>query len=374
MKKIKLLFVFLVVVILSLSIFTFVLLTTNKQLEENLLTTTQELEKLKTEYNEKSIDYQNLTTKHTNLNQKHANLESDFNSLVKEHNQLFLEHEQLIQEYEQLDEEYTKDFKTFKEEINEYVDIIEEKMTWFKENSIIDQTRIQRDLRNCVDCSRRDCIINVACIDVYVNNKRLNLEYSLDYKDILQDIPSFIDTKKGDCKEYSLLFAAHLRYLIKYIKDQEKIPIIEAITKVEGASNYSIYDNWIYPEDIDGYQFGDAYYPYVVCGEIYDPQQQKIANHCLLGITDKQINNVSEIEDLDQAFLLEPQNAFFIDKIEYKEGVFYGIDSPETKIHVVITSEDIFLNDRYVYNEDNYRWHNYKDFHIELLEFLENQD
>lgn len=299
-------------------------------------------------------------------------LSSDYNALIKEHNQLFLEYEELTKEYDNIDKEYSQDFQEFKEEINNYIEVIEDKMTWFKNNSIITNTRTQRDLRTCIECTRKECVIKIACVNVYVNRTRLDLKYDLEYKDTLQDIDSFIETKKGDCKEFSLIFGAQIRYLIEYIESQEKTPVIETIITKEGATNYKIYGNWVYSEDIDGYPLEkDYFYPYVVCGEIYDPNKQEIGNHCLIAITNKQIKTVLNIKNLDNAYLIEPQNAFFVDKIKYEDGIFFGENNNQTKIHVVITEEDIFLNDRFVYNEDNYKWHNYKDFYEELQEFLD---
>lgn len=308
------------------------------------------------------------------LNNQHVILSSDYNSLIEENNKLFIEYQELLKEYKELDEEYSQDFQEFKEEINNYIEVIEDKMTWFRENSTIINSRTQRDLRTCLECSRNECVIKIACVDVYVNRKRLDLKYDLEYKDILQDIESFKETKKGDCKEFSLIFAAQLRYLINYIKEQGKTPIIETIIKEEGATNYKIYDNWVYPEDITGYVFeADYFYPYVVCGEIYDPNKQDIGNHCLIAISDKEIKNIADIHNLDEAYLLEPQNAFFLEKIKYEDGLFYGTINNQTNIHVIIIEEDIFLNDRFVYNQDNLRWHNYKDFKVRLQEILDEQ-
>jgi len=330
-----------------------------------LINLEKDLSKLSTEHSNLIDNYETKIKEYNILENNYSVLSSEYNFLLEEYTELFNEYENLIVEY-------SEEFLTFQQEINNYIEVIEDRMSQFRDNSIITNTRVQRDLRTCIECSSSQCIIKVACIKEYVNSDKLELSYGLTYKDILQDIDSFIETKEGDCKEFSLIFTAQLRYLIDYSNNQGKTPIIESIIFKEGATNYPIYGRWVYPNNIDGYRFPNKYnHPYIVCGEIYDPNQQEIGNHCLIAVADKKINNVSNISYLDGAHLLEPQNGFFIDNIQYKDGIFYGDENPETKIHVVIIEDDIFLNDRFVYNEDSYRWHNYKEFHDELLDYLE---
>jgi hypothetical protein len=83
-------------------------------------------------------------------------------------------------------------------------------MEWFKENSIIDNLkntrRIKNYLKDCVVCDSDYCNIKTACVYL-INKNELLLEYQFDQvtsgaEDKLQSLQSFMDNKKGDCEDF----------------------------------------------------------------------------------------------------------------------------------------------------------------------------
>ena len=276
--------------------------------------------------------------------------------------------------HEELQEQYVSDWNYFKSEVQDYIEIVQTAMQWYSNNSTIDNlkeaTRIKSLLKNnCLDCKDNVCNIKTACIFV-INKEELNLEYEIDQltsgkADQLQDIQNFLDHEKGDCEDFSLLFTAQLRYLIDYVKSTDRIPVVEAIIKSDTKKDYFITNKWYYPEGIEKKEIDSEFiYPYVVCGQVFDPQADEHRGHCVIALSNKEIQSVDNIDYLSNSYLIEPQNGLFVDNLE-KDIIFIGKGNKETRINTLIIKDDIYLHDSIVTNKEN-KWHNYMQFLYKL--------
>lgn len=334
--------------------------------------------------------YQLLLNNYNDLNNRHNDLIKENNLLLtinkntqQELQELDLLYEKLLVDYnnqlkinkdlktnlESLDQEHTivlKDYNTLMQEIGVFKENIEESMDWFKENSTIDNLknsrRIKSYLKDCVVCKKDYCNIKTACVYL-INKNELLLEYKLDQitsgtEDKLQSLQSFVENKKGDCEDFSLLFTAEIRYLLEYVRSLNKKPIIEGIIETDTTSKYWIIENkWYYSEGIEEEILPEQYiYPYVVCGNLFDPNTEQYNGHCVIGFFDREINNNLDLESIETIKLIEPQNGLYLGSA-INNGLF-SINY-EDKIFSIITEDDYYLNGYRLFNNNDLSWYSY---------------
>ncbi len=337
--------------------------------------------------------YNILNNKYIKLNQEHEqlieekqeledqfnDLTADFKDLTENYNSKVLENKEKDQEINSLTNNYNnvlENYQTLNNEVGIFKTRIEESMDWFKNNSTLDnlsnQRTIKNNLKKCVTCEEELCYIKTACIYV-INQEELNLKYALDsqtsgQEDKLQTLEQFLLQKKGDCEDFSLFFAAELRYLIEYINSQAKTPIIEAIVESDTSRSYEIVGRWYYPEGIEKKIISKDYiYPYVACGNIFDPNTQEIGGHCLIMLSEEEINESQDIEDLDNIELLEPQNGLYIGKAK-NNGIFETKNS-ENQVGQIITSNDYYMHNSVLYSNNlESHWYSYGYYYNKIIE------
>ncbi len=345
-------------------------------------------------YDELSYDYYTLELD----NNKNIQLNSDYNSLlINEINKfidlhskyLVLEYDNFVNiekiknltkdkntltaDYNTLSNEYT----SLMTEINTFKTQITQSMDWFKANSTIDDIsdsdRLKSHLRTCVSCNEETCIIKTACIDWFVNERKFNLKYADDNtisnkEDKLQSLDSFLLNEAGDCEDYSLLFTAEIKYLVDYIiVERQRTPVIEAMIKTNTTVDYKIVGDWYYNEGIEAYPLDKDYiYPTVACGDLFDPQTNEYNGHCVIMITNKDIDSVSDLSKLNKIYLIEPQFGDFIGFAKY-DGVIKTDDN--SRIDLLITKKDLYMHESRFYVNSNYtnaNWYGYETFLNEI--------
>jgi len=321
---------------------------------------------LNTLLNEKTIKYDELGSKYLELQSSYLEQINYIDNLSRDRNQLSTDYNLL-----------SKDYTSLLNEINMFKIEITESMDWFKDNSTIDNfsdsIRLKSHLETCVSCDEDTCLIKTACINWFVNERKFYLKYEDDNvisnkEDKLQSLNSFLLNEAGDCEDYSLLFAAEIRYLVDYVVlEKEKIPIIEAIVEANTNSEYQITSSWYYAGGISAYPLDENYiYPTVACGNLFDLQTNEYNGHCVIMITDKDINQVSDLSNLNKIYLIEPQFGDFIDFAEY-DGVLKINNN--SIIDMLITKKDLYMHESRFYNNTNYtnaNWYGYETFLNEI--------
>jgi len=328
--------------------------------------------KLIENHNQLILEKQELETRFNTQTKNFTDLKENYNALVLENKEKEQEINSLTNNYNSIIENY----QTLNQEVGIFKTSIEESMDWFKNNSTLENLSIQRKIKNsirkCVNCQENFCYIKTACIHV-INHEELNLKYAVDYQisgqeDKLQTLEQFISKKKGDCEDFSLFFAAELRYLIDYVISQEKTPIIEAIIESDTHRRYEIVDRWYYPEGIEKKIISKEYiYPYVACGNIYDPNTKTVGGHCLIMLSKEKINESQDIENLEYIKLLEPQNGLYIGTAK-NHGIF-ETENSENQVGQIITHNDYYMHNSFLYRNNNKnQWYSYGYYYNKILE------
>lgn len=365
-------------IILFTVIFIFVIYTLNNKindLEDKYAVLNNQHTKLIEEHNQLIQDKQELEEQFNTLSNDFKNLTDNYNSKILENKAKDQEINSLTNNYNSVLENY----QTLNDEVGVFKTRIEESMDWFKGNSSLNglsnERRIKSSLRKCVNCEGDLCYIKTACIHV-INQEELNLKYALDTQtsgkeDKLQTLEQFLLQKKGDCEDFSLFFAAELRYLIDYVNSLDKIPIIEAIIESNTSRNYDIVDRWYYPGGIEKKMISKNYiYPYVACGNIFDPNTQEIGGHCLIMLSKEQIKESQDIENLNDIELIESQNGLYIGRAR-NYGIFQTSNS-ENQVSQIITNNDYYMHNSVLYrNNTESHWYSYGYYYNKILE-LEN--
>lgn len=323
------------------------------------------------------------------LNSKEKDLISwsvKYNALDLNYNQLLLEHQKKINEIDLLTKDYSEiseDYEILMYDVGIFKTQIEESMDWFKVNSDLESVSksktIKSNLHTCLDCGSETCKIKTACIDFYVNERKLGLSYIDDNKitdkqDKLQSLEDFIINKKGDCEDYSLLFAAELRYLINYIiNEKNKIPVIEGIIESETTKNYVIYGDWYYDSGVEPVVLSPEYiFPYVACGLLYDPIIEDYGGHCEVLITNKEIKEVSDLEEFTEGYLIEPQGGILNNSKIINNGLLVNAEE-DNLIYSIITENDYYMHELILFDTNDYeshKWYSY-NYYLEKIKNLE---
>jgi hypothetical protein len=339
-------------------------------------------------YNTLSNSYFNLENNYNILEENYFLLNNTYSDLNKDYfalkynnkelensiynlNENIIELESIIDSKEKIisnQKQEILDNKNIIEDLNEFREQIEISMSWFSYNSnlnaikstgIIDQNkRLKKHLDSCIDCNNNSCYIKTACID-FINKKKLNLVYEKDLlsigkEDKLIDIWSFFNSKKGDCEDFALLYAAELRYLIKEVENKEKKPIIESFihtgvcTNYEGGRclGYNVYGNWYYTDGLKEFIPKDYIYPSIVCG-YFNLDLQDNSAHCAILISNKEINDKNDLISIS-GYIIESQSGELLGTLNVDENNSYKlIDSNTNELNIIfqiITKNDIYFN------------------------------
>ena len=325
---------------------------------------------IKEDYNQTNFEKQALEI---NLNNK----EKEYNTLKEEYKISQNSKNEVLLDYNNLSSDYNvilNNYNYLSQDLNNFRKDIRESMDWFKLNSNIDylddniKHRMDVSLKDCIICNSTSCKIKLACINLK-NNKTFKLKYSEDKiitnkEDKLQSLQSFLDIKKGDCEDFSLLFASELRYITSNLTKDKRI-VIEPIISSNTSKNYYIDEDeeWYYDKGIEGIEYNDYNYPYVACGKAYDLQTNKVGGHCFIILSKNKINTVLDINNID-AIAIEPQNGMFIGEvnnsllIEDQEYSIYLVDKEQEGQNNIFSI--ILENDFLIYKNNS--WESYSLF------------
>jgi len=325
---------------------------------------------IKEDYNQTNFEKQALEI---NLNNK----EKEYNILKEEYKISQNSKKEVILDYNNLSSDYNvilNNYNYLSQDLNNFRKDIRESMDWFKLNSNIDylddniKHRMDVSLKDCIICNSTSCKIKLACINLK-NNKTFKLKYSEDKiitnkEDKLQSLQSFLDIKKGDCEDFSLLFASELRYITSNLTKDKRI-VIEPIISSNTSKNYYIDEDeeWYYDKGIEGIEYNDYNNPYVACGNSYDLQKDEVGGHCFIILSKNKINTILDINNID-AIAIEPQNGMFIGEvnnsllIEDQEYSIYLIDKEQEGQNNIFS---IILEDDFLIYKDN-SWESYNLF------------
>ncbi|MFH0906294.1 MAG: hypothetical protein V1824_03070 [archaeon] len=341
-----------------------------EELSKQYVSLTKEFNTLTLRHRMMSDEYQKTSLMYETLEKSFSSLETNYNSITSEHKNLALEHNNLV-----LD-------------LNEYQNEIKKSMEWFKLNSRIDDLEFSDSLKNELKkglfCDGSVCIVKTAYIDL-VNEINLKLGYAYDSdttgkKDKLLDLETFVKTKKGDCEDFAQLYSAELRYLIDYVTiDLKKQIRFEAFEQVSDTTvKYSVYQDWYYQGASRFLVGGDYKYPYVACGNLFDPVARVVKGHCVVMLSNINIKSEKDIFNLTDSVLIEPQTGSFVgylNKSYASENNKYSIyliganKEAKSNIFEFISDSDIYFNESIYTGKDPAKsnWISYS-YYLDKLE------
>ncbi len=303
-------------------------------------------------------------------------LEQNVSDLESEVENLEQENSELRESYEVLEGEVEETIG----KIEQYESDLEDSMEWFSQNSVLgeEHSRIKRRLENeCVE----SCVIKTGCFYL-VNSEYLGYEYKQDTEtsgqtDKLQSLEDFIENKGGDCEDYSLFYKAEFNSVLEECGDSAVLEgWVETDNPLDGYwLNYG--KSW-YFEGAEAVELKPGcIYPSVVCGRVYDPNQGRVAGHCVIAFTKEKIVEKEEIEELEKSPVIEPQTGEYLGLLHGSSGISLVNGKnyknlPSSYIYEIITDTDLFL-----FSFDSGEWLGYSIFSEELaqkkadlLEFL----
>jgi hypothetical protein len=252
-------------------------------------------------------------------------------------------------------------------DVQKYKNEMQESLAWYKANAIINQSdelsRTRREIdRSCYDVKGDTCSIKLGCFYL-INSEFLNLKYKSDEKVYDQDdhigsIIDFIDSKGGDCEDYSLFFKAEYNYAVSQCEGKNII--------LEGWENK--YDKTLGREDdldldfVNGWYMPDVtavniegyIYPNIICGDLAITDGN-VSGHCMIALSNVEIKTISDIPLLIGAYIIEPQDGSFYGNI--KESIPRSSYYQLQPIHLIgyYENQDVYLQNRNwsEYNEND---------------------
>ncbi|MCX8202565.1 MAG: hypothetical protein N3G74_02045 [Candidatus Micrarchaeota archaeon] len=353
-----------IIVLFVLNVYQYLNYNSLKQLHINYVEKTDaDIAKLNSEKQELNRELQQLFAKYENktaenkiLEQKYLSLEWNYTKLNESYNLMIENYTLLSKEYQNLKEEAT----TLLISLDKYAARINESMSWFSKNSNIDnidsslKTSLEDDLKTeCYKINFDECTIKTACL-LLVNDEFYGLKYISDTSlygktDKLSSLNEFLSNRGGDCEDYSLFYKAEINHILD--KCRGKKIIIESYIPIDNGKRYFINkrDTW-YIRDAEAKPLKDGnIYPYVVC-YLTEPY----LGHCVVAFSKHKINESSQINLLEGAELVEPQDGSYLGEIG--RTVRLPIKPDQLNELMIVISD----NDLYSYDEDG--WTGYQDF------------
>jgi len=231
------------------------------------------------------------------------------------------------------------------EEVYSLEDSINSSIQWFRDNSVPPSSTHLFMLKvenSCVTGGK----VNLGCIN-YLMEEDLEFKYISETPDRLYSLDDMLNLKSGgDCEDYSLL----LKAIPSEIKEKNRSLEVEAWSPLEGEE-YIIYekgDKYWYLEAY-GVELGDLSEtaPYVIC---YNTGMDEIGltGHCIVALSNEEINSVSEVENLNGAKAFEPQSGLYMGNVgknrafEVCEEGDFGCETELRSIYFIIANDDLY--------------------------------
>lgn len=251
-------------------------------------------------------------------------------------------------------EDTKKEFSTLKIEVSNMQKTLNDSVDWFKDNSELPALNsfdgylrnvwyegfLTNVERSCTNVDDNKDVLNLACISYYMG-KSLSFKYTNDEKDELYSIKEMIQREGGDCEDFSLFMKA----IINHMEETTPGLRVEAWASSYG-NTYQVYGNsktaefgWY--DHATAWDMGEIKLltPYVICYTI-TPEY----GHCVVALSDKKITSETQVNQLKNAKLFEPQNGQYIGRIgESLDLCVNGelnCDDIANSIWIIITDDD----------------------------------
>lgn len=274
-----------------------------------------------------------LTGQVTAVKESQAELIAELKEAKEGYEELYETHSSLRESYETLLielEDSIEKIEVFKDDLNS-------SMAWFEDNSYLHDIPNEGRIKRSIDgrCYDEECNVKLGCFFL-VNSEKLGYKYISDPKiygedDKLQSLHEFVHNWGGDCEDYSLFYKAEFNHVLSVC------PSLRIEAWIPGGSDYflDMQEEW-YIEDASGIILPEGYiYPNVVCGNIQN--QGKSAGHCVVAFSKDIIRGLDELDYLQGAPLVEPQDGRYIGTI----GRDYYLS--QNSIWLVITDFDLMM-------------------------------
>ena len=205
-------------------------------------------------------------------------------------------------------EEAMEEFMRLREEVIGIEESVNSSIQWFRDNSELPRTMNYFFWKSSSGCSDGNTL-RLACIP-FLMEKEMGFTYRPEYPDRLLSIAEMVERPGGDCEDFSLFLKAYLNRLKSSGADRE----LEAWDK--SGSRYVFYED---EGNTRWYVWGSAHplgslqelSPYVICFTT-KYEAETFEGHCIVALSEKEINSVDEIQGLEGAEAFEPQNGEYV--------------------------------------------------------------
>lgn len=297
--------------------------------------------------------------------------------------------EELRREIEELNSSYELlegEIEPTIQKIEYYENELEDSMEWFDYNSAFNKndTRFNRItsyfFEKCIRTEGEECYIKTACI-WHINDEKLKYSYKNDVytsgaEDKLQSLEEFLSNGGGDCEDYSFFYKAeHNSIINRCMNGGYTDVVIEAWVESDNTQERYWLDwreeepDWYLPH-ASGVVLKEGYiYPNVICGEMYDLNEENFSGHCMIAFTREKIESIEDLNKLDGAPVIEPQDGYYMGEINEESSDIEMITEENYEgsftsyVSEVITDKDYFL-----FSFDYGEWMSYSDFNNQLKE------
>ncbi len=189
-------------------------------------------------------------------------------------------------------------------EINEYINKIEEKMRWMKENSVLPEELYHKSYWNVeTRCNDENDNLNLACIPFIISEFK-STDYQYETEDKLNSVEEFAKYG-GDCEDYVLFMKAFLNT----VREKE----YQLLGWEEGGGKFTVYEDssgrWYY-NNARKHKFGKLsdLYPIGIC---YLYSEEDYEGHCIIALSERRIEGIEHVSLLEGSETFEPQSGAY---------------------------------------------------------------
>ena len=178
--------------------------------------------------------------------------------------------------------------------------------------------------------------------------------------------------KGGDCEDYSLFYKAEFNYVLNQCLDAgaDNI-IIEGWTPSEDEEERYFVEfskNWFLWGATEITIPKGFIYPNIVCGNLYDFSKKDTGGHCVIAFTKNKIKSIKDINELNNAPMIEPQNGLYLGLINDESSKTYiltkeNYDITYSYVNLIVTDKDQFL-----FSDKHREWLGYSIFKDDMEE------
>lgn len=216
-----------------------------------------------------------------------------------------------LRETQDLLNETIWEFEQLRDEVVGIEESVNSSIQWFRDNAVLPYSLNSFFRSSGVGCTDAGTL-RLACIP-FLMEKDLGFTYKSEYPDQLYSIDAMIAKDGGDCEDFALFLKAYLNRMKGTGVDRE----LEAWDG--GGEKYVIFEEddgtkwyvWGSPHPIGSLQDLN---PYAICFTT-KYEAETFEGHCIVALSEKEINSVEEMQNLDGAETFEPQNGHYEGRI-----------------------------------------------------------